>query len=190
MFPSVWNASVNDTTRIVMASSHDGINWHWVPGGDILKTQPHGRWDGGCIWAGTDLIELPNGDWALPYAAHNVPHKYPRGQRVGGDGYAIWEKGRMVALEAADRGQFTMIPIMAPGRTVKINAITMRTGGIQIEVAGVKGRSFEDCDPIFGDQHWATVSWKGESDLGFKQGQSVTLRFKLDQAEIYGLEFD
>ena len=36
MFPAIWNGSVDDTTRIAMASSHDGQTWHWVPGGDIL----------------------------------------------------------------------------------------------------------------------------------------------------------
>ena len=190
MFPSVWNASIDDTTRIVMASSGDGQNRYWVPGGDLLETAEYGQWNGGCIWALPNLIEFPNGDWALPYAAHNVPHKYPRGQRVGGLSYAVWPKGRMVALEAPDLGQFTMIPIMAPGRTLKINAITKRTGGIWIEVVGVKGRLFEDCTRIFGDHHWTTVDWKGQTDLAFTEGNPVTLRFRLDQAEIYGLQFE
>lgn len=190
MFPSVWNASVNDTTRIVMASSHDGVTWHWIPGGDILETQPFGRWDGGCIWANPEMIELPDGSWALPYSAHNVPHKYPRGQRKGALGYAVWPKGRMMALEAPDRGQFTMIPVMAPGRTLKINAVTKRTGGISVEVAGVENRSFDRCTPLVGDCHWTAVHWNGETDLGFKQGKPVTLRFKLDQAELFGLEFE
>ena len=190
MFPAIWNASVNDATRIVMASSHDGINWHWIPDGDILETQPFGQWNGGCVWANPEMIEFPDGTWALPYTAHNVPHKYPRGQRKGGLGYAIWPQGRMVALEAPDAGQFTMIPIMAPGRTLKINAVTKRTGGIRIEVAGVESHSFDDCTLIFGDRYWTVVDWKGKTDLGFEEGKPVTLRFKLDQAEIYGIEFE
>ena len=40
MFPSIWNGSVDDTTRIALASSHDGKTWHWVPGGDLLRTSP------------------------------------------------------------------------------------------------------------------------------------------------------
>jgi hypothetical protein len=72
-----------------MASSHDGIHWNWVPDGDLLETQPFGQWNGGCIWANPEMIELPDGTWALPYSAHNVPHKYPRGQRKGGLGYAM-----------------------------------------------------------------------------------------------------
>lgn len=190
MFPTVWNASIDDTTRIVMASSHDGQNWYWVPGGDLLATAEYGQWNGGCIWALPNLIELPNGDWALPYAAHNVPHKYPRGQRKGGLGYAVWPKGRMVALEAANRGQFTLMPLMAPGGKLKINAVTKPTGSVLVEVAGDSSRSFEKCARLFGDLAWSTVRWGDKSDLGTKPGHAVILRFQLDKAELYGIEFE
>ncbi len=161
MFPAIWNGSVDDTTRIALASSHDGKTWHWVPGGDLLRTGPFGRWDGGCVWATPDLIELPNGDWALPYLAHTLPHKYPRGQNVGGTGYAVWPKGRLVAVEATDHGEFTMIPIIASGKRLKINALTLRTGWVKVEVVGKDGRGLADCVPIVGDQHWTRVTWKG-----------------------------
>lgn len=190
MFPTVWNASSTDATRLVLASSHNGINWHWVPGGDLADTQPFGRWDGGCIWANPNLIELPNGDWALPYMAHNVPHKYPRGQRVGALGYAVWPKGRLVGIEAEDRGEFSMIAVIAPGRTLRVNAETSRTGGVWVAVAGVEGKSFEACEKLFGDVHWNAVRWDGESDLGVAPGKAVRLRFKLEQATLFGIEFE
>jgi hypothetical protein len=206
MFPTVWNASVDDTTRIVMASSHDGIVWHWVPGGTLLETPAFGAPDGGCIWVGHNLIELPNGDWAIGYSGSGFPHKYPRGQRAafgGVAGYAVWPKGRMMALEAQDRGQFTTVAIMPPGRELKINAETARAGSIRIQVEAaeiaakggeidaqvIADRSFDECMPIFGDQHWTMVTWKGSSDLGYKPGEPIRLRFKLDRAKIFGLEF-
>jgi hypothetical protein len=82
MFPAIWNGSGDDTTRIGFASSHNGRVWHWVPGGNLLRTGPFGKWNGGCVWVIPELVELPNGDWALPYTANNVPHKYPRGKRT------------------------------------------------------------------------------------------------------------
>jgi hypothetical protein len=190
MFPAVWNASIDDTTRIVMASSYDGENWYWVPGGDLLETAEYGQWNGGCIWAEPNLIELPNGDWALPYSAHNVPHKYPRGQRKGGLGYAVWPKGRMVALEADSRGQFTLMPLMTPGRALKINADTKRTGGVLVEVVADPERTFDKCSRLFGDVHWVTVKWGDKVDLGKKVGEPITLRFRLDKADLYGIEFE
>ncbi len=190
MFPTIWNASIDDTTRIAMASSHDGKTWHWVPGGDLLNTGPFGQWDGGCIWANPELIELPDGGWALPYVGHNVPHKYPRGQRKGAEGYAVWPKGRMVAVEADEQGEFTMIPLMSPGRTLKVNVLTQRTGWVKVEVRGVSGRAMEDCNPIVGDQHWTPVSWRGGGDLGVDKGRPITLRLQLNEAKIFGLQFN
>lgn len=190
MFPTIWNGSVDDTTRVAVASSHDGRNWHWVPGGDILRTQEFGKWNGGCVWATPNLIEFPNGDWALPYLAHNLPHKYPRGQLVGSTGYAVWPKGRLVGVEAADRGEFTMIPVMPRGRSLKINAVTQRSGWVKVEIVGVKGRSLADCVPIIGDQPWTRVKWQGGDDLGITDGQDATLRIELQQAKLYGVEFE
>jgi len=190
MFPAIWNGSVDDTTRIALASSHDGKTWHWVPGGDLLRTGAFGRWDGGCVWATPELLELPNGDWALPYLAHTLPHKYPRGRNVGSTGYAIWPKGRLVAVEAQDQGAFTMIPVIAPGKRLKLNALTLRTGWVKVEVAGVAGRALADCVPIVGDQHWTQVTWKGGDSLGVDEGRPVTLRIEMKQAKVFGLEMD
>lgn len=189
MFPSVWNASIDDTTRVAMASSWDGRNWYWVPGGDLLETAEYGQWNGGCIWAQPNLIELPNGDWALPYSAHNVPHKYPRGQRQGGSGYAVWPRGRMVALQAETLGQFTLMPLTSPGRALQINANTKRTGGVWVEVVGDPERTFERCTRLFGDLHWVTVQWGDKADLGVSMGEPITLRFRLEKADLYGIEF-
>jgi hypothetical protein len=189
MFPAIWNASIDDTTRITMASSHDGKIWHWVPGGTVLETHPFEQWDGGCIWVNPELVELPDGGWALPYTGHNLPHKYPRGQRVGKNGYAVWPKGRMVAVEAKELGEFTMIPIMPPGQMLKVNALTLRTGWIKVEVKGVPGRSLETCNPIIGDQHWTQVTWRDGDDLGVQESQPATLRFELYQAKLFGLQF-
>ncbi|HWB55142.1 MAG TPA: hypothetical protein VG722_13150 [Tepidisphaeraceae bacterium] len=191
MFPAIWNGSVTDTTRIAMLSSHDGKVWNWVPGGEhLIETQPFGQWNGGCVWTTPSLVELPDGDWALPYYANNVPHKYPRGQRTSGTGYAIWPKGRMVALEAAQRGQFTMIPLIVPGSKLKINALTLRTGWIKVGVLGKGGRSINECVPIVGDQFWKQVKWNNADDIGAKPNEPVRLVFELYQAKLFGLEFD
>lgn len=190
MFPSIWNGSIDDTTRVALASSHDGKVWHWVPGGDLLHTGPYGGFDGGCVWATPNLIELPGGDWALPFLSHTFPHKYPRGHNVGSTSYAVWPKGRLVALDAPEHGEFTMIPLIAPGKTLKINALTLRAGWIRVEVMGVDGHSLADCVPIIGDQHNTRVTWKGGDTVGKDPGNPITLRIEMKQAKLFGLEFE
>ncbi len=192
MFPAVWHL-IDDTTSILMASSFDGVVWDYIPGGYVFETSSFGEWDGGCIFACPNLIELPNGDFALPYNGYIFPHKYSRGQWKVAVGYAVWPKGRIVALEAPERGQFSTVPFIPPGRKIHINADTKRAGSILVEVHDyngvIKGRSFGDCDPIIGDQFKKTITWKGESDLGVSENSPVILHFKLDRASIYSLDF-
>src|SRR5205823_5105680 len=121
---------------------------------------------------------------------HNLPHKYPRGRVVGSTGYAVWPRGRLVAVAADDRGAFTMVALIARGKALKINAVTLRTGWVKVEVVGVPGRALADCVPVVGDRHWERVSWNGGDDLGVAAGQPVTLRVEMKQAKVYGLEFD
>ncbi|MCX7426798.1 MAG: hypothetical protein NTW96_14370 [Planctomycetia bacterium] len=189
MFPAVWHQD-DDTTTITMLSSSDGRVWQRVPGAAVLDTAPFGHWDGGCIFANPNLVELPDGSFALPYVGYNVPHKYARGQWEFLPGYAVWPKGRIVALEAPERGEFAMVALMPPGRKLLINAVTKRSGEIRVQVDGVDGRTLDDCDPIIGDQYRKEVTWKGNADLGHEDNKPIRLRFRMEKAQLFGLEFE
>jgi hypothetical protein len=58
-----------------------------------------------------------------------------------------------------------------------------------VQVDGISGRSFADAVPIAGDQHWTPVVWKKHDDLGCPDGRPVVLRFRMDRAKLFGLEF-
>lgn len=74
MFPSVWH-TLEDTTGVVMAASHDNAVWNFVPGGSTADTTHFGKWDDGCIFARPNLIELADGSFAPPYTAYSFrPH--------------------------------------------------------------------------------------------------------------------
>lgn len=193
LFPAVWDTST-DTTQLELAASHDGRVWNWVPGGPLMETFEFGDPDGGCIFWNPNLVELGNGDWALPYTGYAFPHKYPRGAWSYRTGYALWPKGRLVALEAPERGEFTTVSLMPPGRTLLINAVTERAGEIRIAVTNrdgtiLEGRGFENCEAVVGDKFQVPVKWDGQEDLGFEKGQPICLKFRLNKAKIYGLVF-
>lgn len=195
IFPAVWHAAMDDSTSVVVYSSPDGKVWNRLPGGPVFETGPCGEWDGGCVFAHPNLIELANGDFALPYTGYDVPHKYPRGQWQIRTGYAVWPKGRLIALEAKESGSFATVSIMPPGRKLFLNALTRRAGKITVEVARhdgtpIPGRSFDESDPVIGDHHRAAVTWRGEDDLGHPDGQPVFFRFRLDRAKLYWVEFE
>ncbi len=191
LFPAVWH-TYDDTTTIVLASSHDGRVWQFVPGSSALDTAPFGEWDGGCVFAQPDLVELPNGDFALPYTGYDVPHKYPRGQFHYAPGLAVWPKGRIVALEAGQKGEFATVGIIPPRPRLLVNAVTRRAGSLLIEAADMggkplPGRAFADAVPIVGDRFRHAVTWKNGDTLPTDAG--VILRFRMDQVKLYGLDF-
>ena len=83
---------------------------------------------------------------------------------------------------------------MAPGRKLLLNAVTKRAGSILVAAtnrhgAFVAGRSFDDAVPIIGDQYRTVVKWKGGDELGVEPGQPISLRFRMNKATIYGLDF-
>lgn len=193
MFPAVWNGE-NDTTSIEMASSHDGRVWNYLSDKPILDTAEFGQWDGGCVFALPNLVELSNGDFALPYTGYDVPHKYPRVKATRAMGYALWPRGRMVALEAAQKGEFATVSFIPQGNRLLINAVTKRAGRILVEAADldgnpIPGMEFENSMPVTGDCYRTPVVWKGHEDLGIQPGQAVSLRFKMEEASIYSLDF-
>lgn len=194
MFPTIFDLN-SDTTRVEFMSSYDGRIWHRVPGGPVFRTADYGQWDGGCVFASPNLVELPSGEWVLPYTGYFDPHKYPHGGARYNGGLAVWPKGRLSAIVADDEGAFTTPPLIVPGGKLRINAVTGRNGFVQVEAADlagrpVEGRSFADAVPQTGDLHWSPVAWAQHDTIGVESGKPLVLRFRMKLAKIYGLQFD
>jgi len=194
MFPVLYNIS-DDDTDLLIYSSYNGKTWHRLPGPPVHASQPFGEPDGGCFFAAPNLVERSDGDWILPYAGFNVPHKYPRGTVRSAHGVLVWSKGRLVGIEAPEKGEFATAAILLPGKKLKINALTQRAGHIKVELVEFDGKpipgySFDEADPIIGDQFWTEVTWNGKSELPVPPGTPIWFRFKLSQAKLYGLEFE
>jgi len=194
MFP--WRyTQADDGAAIDLLTSVEGKVWNRVPGSPIFQTTPFGQFDSGCLAAYPNLVEVPNGDWVIPYNGYAYPHKYPRGAWRFDIGMMRWPKGRLMALEAVEKGGFTMVGFLAPGTKLEINAVTKRTGHVLVEAADfhgkpMTGRTFEDAIPVIGDQHYTQVKWKQHDTTGITAGEPIVLRFRLRQAKIFGLQFE
>jgi hypothetical protein len=194
MFPTRWKWA-EDSCVVDLYTSHDGKVWNKAAA-PVLNTSHWGEWDGGAVWAlNPGLVELASGDWILPYRGDLLTTRYPRGNIAQRWGAAIWPKGRLMAIEAEDKGSFATVAFVAPGTKARINAVTKGTGEIRVEAADLRGkpipgRTFDESIPINGDQHRQLVQWKGADDLGVKAGEPVMLRFRMSQAKIYCLDFE
>ncbi len=193
MFPMRWNLP-EDKFDFHLATSPDGIVWGFVPGGPVCQPGSPGSWDGGVVAPGVGLVPLPGDRMGILLCGSPVPHKYPRRPPLGALGWAWWEKGRLVALQAPLEGSFALLPLQFKGRTVHLNFRTAIAGYIRIEAVGsdgkaLPGRSFNDCDYLNGDHIDRIVTWNGQSDIGYSEGAPVTFRFRLRSAELFSVEF-
>ena len=194
MFPSRY-IQAKDGCAIDLYTSQEGKVWHLAPGSPVLEMSDYGQWDGGALWIpNPGLAELGDGSWVIPFRGDPLPHKYPRGYYAEKWGLAIWPKGRLMGIEAADKGRFTTFAFLAPGKQALINASTSRAGEVLVEAADfygkpIPGRTFDDAIPIIGDQHKTIIRWKKHDDLGIEPGEPVMLRFKMRQAKLYFVDF-
>ena len=123
-----------------------------------MRQSDFGQWDAGSLFFYPNLVERADGDWVLLYRGDNFPHKYPRGHRTIDYGTAVWPKGRLMAIEAVEKGFFATPAFLAPGEKLRINALIGRTGEVRIELADLEGdpipgHAFAEADPITGDQY-------------------------------------
>jgi len=193
MFPMRWSLT-EDKFDFHLAVSPDNVVWNLAPGGPVCEPGDPGRWDGGLVAPGLGMVELPGERMGIQVAGSAVPHKHPRRPPLGALAWASWPKGRLVALKAPVEGSFALFPLTFAGRTMHLNFKTGLTGFVKVEVIGAdgqpaEGRGFDQCDYLCGDHLSKIVTWKGESDIGHRDGDGVSFRFRLRGAELYSVEF-
>jgi len=202
MFPWLWEME-SDGGSVWLLSSADGSFWSKVPGGPVVEVGAPGSPDGGHVACTGNLLEYPGDRWCIAYGGSPIPHKYPGRDLAkrkglfpglaGVSGLATWPRGRLVALQCAEEGQFATVAVVPPAGRIRLNAVVKPTGYIQVAVrllgkGDVPGRSFDQTDRLVGDDLAMPVSWSGEADLRHG-GAAVILRFRLRQAKLYGIEF-
>jgi hypothetical protein len=202
MFPWVWELE-SDGGSTWLLSSADGRFWSQVPGGPVVSIGAPGEGDGGYVVCSGNLLEYPGGRWCLAYGGNPIPHKYPGRDFnlrkglfpgvAGVGGLATWPKGRLVALQCDEEGEFATVAVLPRGERLRLNASVKPSGYIKTAVRAlgqgdVPGRGFDEADRLIGDGLEMPVTWQG-GDLLNHGGAPVILRFKLRQAKLFGIEF-
>jgi hypothetical protein len=202
MFPWLWELE-KDAGDTWLMSSTDGWTWTRVPGGPVVSAGKPGQRDGSFVLCSGELLEYPGDKWCITYSGVPIPHKYPGrdiSQRKGlfpgvegVSGLATWPKGRLVALQCDEEGEFATVAMVPPGDRIRLNASVLPTGYIRVAVGifdggQIKGRAFADADRFVGDGLAMPVTWKGEANMKHG-GKPVILRFQMRQAKLYGVEF-
>ncbi len=100
-----------------------------------------------------------------------------------------------VSVQAPMRGgELVTKPITFSGKTLSLNFASSAAGSLRVELQDSAGKplpafTLEDCDELFGDTIDRTVSWKGKTDVSSLIGQTVRIRFVLQDADLFAFQF-
>ncbi len=192
MFPAIYHRA-DDSREVHLASSVDGVNWHWVPGGPVIRHGALGEWNGSDVAAS----RFSPARWQSDCRAdqrYQHPHKYPRGSEpFGAPGWAVCSKGRLCALEAEDVGEFATPDLILTGNELSLNVRTREAGVVRVELRDesghpLPGHCFADADPLVADGDDVRVSWHGRTNLAEWRGKPVSMAFQLRKAQLFGFE--
>ena len=173
---------------VQLASSRDGINWDragnrkpFIPNG------PPGTIDAGEIWTAREPVIVGNEIWFY-YSAGASEHGI-----TGRSGPICLAKLRLDGFVSVDAGQdagsLITKPFRCEGGPLEINA-SARGGVVEVAVldeSGIQyqGYSRQECALFDGDSVDHSVTWREKLSLEELKGNTVRLKFYLQNASLY-----
>jgi hypothetical protein len=204
LFPAIYHHDT-DEVDVRVAISRNNRAWNWISREPIIEVGRPGAWDSGTIYAGPNLVHLPDGRLALPFSGvqktHNegYPYKVDSPPRPRELAWATWDDGRLAGLEARERGEFWTQKLgRFEGTQIEINARTRRNGRVEVALHEQRGRkgtrplpgyTFADGVPFSGDEVWKSLEWKNKKDLSELRGKKLILHFRLTAAKVFACRF-
>ncbi|HMC64532.1 MAG TPA: hypothetical protein VKI65_06310 [Gemmataceae bacterium] len=134
------------------------------------------------------VVPTGPGEISIYYSEHyDTPKNQMRRATLRTDGFAS------VNAPAAG-GEFVTKALTFQGKELAINYGTSAAGSVRVEIQGADGKSasgfsLADCPGIYGDEIERVVTWKGGKDLSALAGQTVRLRFVMNDADLYSIRF-
>lgn len=194
-------AAADGPVEVQIASSRDLAEWHRPVREPVIKTGLPGSWNDGAHYTGTTLHVTPE-TITMMYGAFNNehggadPNDPNRNVHMGQIGKATWRRDGWVSLTngaaggVGDPGQVTTKPIVFDGARLHLNAEVRPRGSIVVEVLDADGKVISgfgrgDAVPVRGNQLDARLTWRDGKTLASLAGQSVKLRFHIENADLY-----
>ena len=185
-----------DKVDVQLAFSRDNRNW--VRAGDrevfIPNSPTPGDYDYGMIW---NVLQHPIvvGDEIFIYY-NGASGRHGAILREVEGGVIALAKLRLdgfVSVDASTAGALTTKKLMMDGDKLVVNA-NASGGSLKVEILDglgnvVSGFSQADSDVISSDNVRHTVTWGGSDDVGSLKGETILLKFHLDNCRLYSFEF-
>jgi hypothetical protein len=116
----------------------------------------------------------------------------------GGDPPRYWSRytqrlDGFVSFDAGNiPGNAKTLPLRFNGNQLSLNINA--TGSARVAITDEKGKAYpgfelDDCDLIKGDFVEKTITWNGNSNIKALTGKTICLKFQMQDAKLYALEF-
>ncbi len=132
------------------------------------------------------------------YVALNVVPTAPGEMSIyhdhSGDRYVLRTDGFAAIHAGADTGEMLTRPLRFTGKELVLNYATSAGGSVRVELQSgsgqpLRGFTLADSRPLVGDAIAQTVHWSSGSDVSTLAGQPVRLRFVMQEADLFALQF-
>ena len=185
-----WRFKADDETRRVdLGVSRDGLNWSFFAARKWYVEPPEGSDEVlsmyGLIRRGDEIWQyIDEGGAHGSTKGRSKPRVYSRViQRLDG----------FVSLDAGEAlGRFVTRPLSFEGGKLILNVSAK--GKVLVEIQdesgkAISGFSMGECDAITTDSVRHVVSWKGNSSVARLAGKTVRLRFEMQDARLFAMQF-
>ena len=194
----------NGVSDAVFMTSRDGVNFHRCAEALIRPGPQRDNWVSrntlpawGMVMTRSDFPDAP--EEISIYATES----YYSGDSCRLRRFSLRQDGFVSVNSSASGGEMLTRPLLFGGQgsaaaaptTLTLNFATSAAGSLRCELQTADGMPLEgftvaECDPIYGDEISGTVSWQGKSDLSVLIGQPIRIRFVIQDADLYALQFD
>ncbi|MBI1310179.1 hypothetical protein GC176_02645 [bacterium] len=189
-FPTRYRPSDSQVEPIFM-SSRDGLHFHRWNQAVIPPDAPEDRDGNRSNYMANGLVTRPDNDRELLVYGSEAYYEGPDSRLR----YFTYRVDGFVSVSAeANGGELLSKPLTFSGKSLTLNYAVQKGGSVCVELQTVDGKpisgfSLDECKPLTGDEISQTVIWQSGADVSSLAGKPVRLRFSLQSADVYSLQF-
>ncbi|MCX6622309.1 MAG: hypothetical protein NTY38_14820 [Acidobacteria bacterium] len=206
-----WVFTINNKARygnqegpfeIQLAVSRDLKNWQRPFRVPCLPLGVNGDWECGLQLTASQTVTVGDEVW-LYYCGANYTHGTPvlyrkdspdrKTKYTSSIGLAKWQRDRFISADGGrEGGELTTVPVTFSGDRLELNARVKPGGSLRVELLDAARRPIEGLgasQSVQGDSLRHTVRWPGGRSVAAWKGKPVTLRFRLQAAELFSFAF-
>lgn len=183
-------------TETILMSSRDGKTFdRWGEAFIRPGIERKGSWTYGDSYMAWHVVETKSTMAGAPNELSlYVSENYWKGTASALRRYTLRMDGFVSINAPMQGGEIITKPLVFKGSSLFLNFSSSAAGGILVEILDENGApipnfTLNDCEVMFGDSIERKVCWNGVQDVSRLAGQTIQLRFRLKDADLYSFQF-